>query len=43
MGWGGRLQGGDTLKGGKTIGMVWVWLDKTEQIYIKPAKAFTHP
>jgi hypothetical protein len=34
MGWGGRLQGGDTLKGGRTVGMVWVWVNKSEQIPI---------
>jgi hypothetical protein len=34
MGWSGRLQGGDILKGGKTVGMVWVWVDKRVQISI---------
>jgi len=43
MGWGGTLQGGDLLKAGRTVGMVWTWLDKREQIRVKPLKSFTHP
>ena len=43
MGWGGRLQGGDVLKKGRTVAMAWAWIDKCCQIYVKPLKAFTHP
>ena len=43
MGWGGRMQGGSLLKAGKTFCCVFVWLDKAEQVYVKPLKAFAHP
>lgn len=43
MGWGGRLQGGCLLRGGVTQAMVWCWIDKSEQLYAKPLKSFTHP
>jgi len=43
MGWVGTLQGGERMKAGRTVGMVWTWLDKREQIRVKPLKSFTHP
>ena len=43
MGWGGQLQAGDLLKAGRTVAMVWVWIDKRDQIKVKPLKSFTHP
>jgi hypothetical protein len=43
LGWGGTLQGSDIVRGGVCIGKVWVWLDKTCRIRVKPLPAFTHP
>lgn len=43
MGWGGRLQGADLVSGGVCTGMVWSWIDRPSQLYVKPIKAFTHP
>ena len=43
QGWGGQLQAGDLLKAGRTVAMVWVWIDKRDQIKVKPLKSFTHP
>ena len=43
MGWGGRMQGASVLKGGRTQAMVWAWIDKRDQLYVKPLKCFVHP
>jgi len=34
MHWTGTLQGGDQLKAGRTVAVVWCWIEKKEQVRV---------
>ena len=38
LGWGGTLQGGTVVKGVHDSFMVWVWIDRQDQVTVKVAK-----